>query len=125
MLRFRAGGRRRYVAIAAALPAAIVSVLAFQAPRASAAAGPVITSGSCGVTSYYLRCEVAWSGGTAPTTARWAAISGSSIGATQASGQESVAEGNCVPDGFYEVKVTVTDAAGLSASTFLGGYCDA
>jgi hypothetical protein len=31
--------------------------------------------------------------------------------------------GNCVPQDFYEIKVTVTDAAGLSATTYTGGRC--
>jgi hypothetical protein len=97
------------------------------APTADAATGPVITQASCSESSFFFQCQISWSGGTDPSAVQWAAWANSSIGGsvTNPGTHRSLGEGNCVPNTSYEVKATVTDASGLSASTFLGGHCDA
>jgi hypothetical protein len=113
-------------ALAATIGIAAFSALgAAIAPAAEAASGPVFTSGYCNSSSFFVKCPVTWSGGTAPYTVQWGpgqniAFSGS--GTT--SGNSAVPGGNCIPDTLYVVKVTVTDAQGLSATTYLGGRCD-
>jgi hypothetical protein len=108
-------------ALAAVLPLAIA-----LAPPAEAATGPVITHVSCSATSYFFECTVDWSGGTDPSTVQWVAVANSDISGsdTDAAAHYSIGEGNCVPGPSYEVKATVTDAAGLSASAYTGGPCD-
>ena len=117
--------RVRSLALSGAIAAVLPVAVAVASP-AAAAAGPAITRGSCSTTSYYFQCQISWAGGADPATVHWAAVASSSVGGSQTSpsAHSSLAEGNCVPGGFYEVKATVTDAAGLSASTFLGGHCD-
>jgi len=105
--------------------AAFTALAGAVAPSAEAASGPVFTSGYCNSSSFFVQCPVAWSGGTAPYTVQWGPgqnISFSGSGTT--SGNTAVPGGNCIPDTLYEVKVTVTDAQGLSATTYLGGRCD-
>jgi hypothetical protein len=118
--------RRRALGATIATTAAAAAV-AGLAPAAQAASGPVITSGSCTATSFFFECPVTWAGGTDPATVQWTAVAHSSISGsiTNAPAHTSTGEGNCVPNSSFEVKVTVTDARGLSASTFLGGPCDA
>jgi hypothetical protein len=122
MRRFRTRSLVISGAAAAILPAAVA-----LASSAAAATGLAITHGSCSVSSYFFQCQIDWAGGTDPVTVQWVALEDSSIGGSETNPQTrlSLAEGNCIPGGFFEVKATVTDAAGLSASTFLGGYCDA
>jgi hypothetical protein len=114
-------------ALAATMGIAAFSALgAAIAPAAEAASGPVFTSGSCNSSSFFVECPVTWSGGTAPYTVQWTPVANflSSGGTSTTSGNSSMTAGNCVPDTLYEVKVTVTDAAGLAATTYLGGRCD-
>jgi hypothetical protein len=120
-LRFRS----KALAISVAAATLSAGAIAIAAP-VSAAAGPVITHGSCGSSNFSIQCQITWSGGTDPSTVRWIAVANSSIGGslTNPSTHSSIGFGNCIPNGFYEVKATVTDAHGLSASTFLGGNCD-
>jgi hypothetical protein len=117
--------RRKTLAISLAAVALSFGATAV-ASSADAAAGPVITHGSCGSSSFAIQCQITWAGGTDPSTVQWTAVAHSSIGGsvTNPVTHTSIGEGNCIPNGFYEVKATVTDAAGLSASTFLGGPCD-
>ena len=94
---------------------------------ARAAAGPTITYASCGDTSYVVSCKISWSGGSSPFLVTWTAIEGPmspSGGSGSVTSQFVYVGGNCVPQDFYEVKVTITDAAGLSATTYAGGRCD-
>jgi hypothetical protein len=95
------------------------------APAADAASGPVITNGSCNASSFFVTCPVTWSGGTSPFTFTWTPVANfiSSGGTGTTTAHSSVGAGNCIPDSLYEVKFTVTDAAGLTATTFLGGHC--
>jgi hypothetical protein len=105
---------------------ALTAVAGALAPSAQAASGPVITSGSCSESLYFFQCQITWAGGTDPSTVQWTAAANSAIGGslTNPSTHSSRGDGNCVPNTFYEVKATVTDAHGLSASTYLGGHCD-
>jgi hypothetical protein len=118
-------GRRTLAAAGAA--AGLLSGVIAMAPSASAATGPTITRGSCSESSFFFQCQISWTGGTDPSTVRWTAQANGSIGGstTNSAAHVSLGQGNCVPNTSYEVKATVTDANGLSASTFLGGHCDA
>jgi hypothetical protein len=113
--------------LAASGAAAVLLGVVAMAPSADAATGPTITRGSCSESSFFFQCQITWAGGTDPATVRWTAQANSSIGSSQTSpaAHSSLGQGNCVPNTSYEVKATVTDANGLSASTFLGGHCDA
>jgi hypothetical protein len=117
---------RSTLAASGAAVALLLGVVA-MAPSADAATGPTITRGSCSESSFFFQCQITWAGGTDPSTVRWTAQVNSSIGGslTNPAAHSSLGEGNCVPNTSYEVKATVTDASGLSASTFLGGHCDA
>lgn len=121
-MNLRLRGKALGITVAAA---ALTALTGAMAPSAEAASGPVFTSGYCSSESFDVQCPVTWSGGTAPYTVQWGpgqniAFSGS--GTT--SGNSAAPGGNCVPDTLYVVKVTVTDATGLSATTYLGGRCD-
>lgn len=107
--------------VLALAPAAIT-----LAPPASAATGPTVTGAFCGDTSFVATCTVSWSGGTSPFLVTWSALEGPmspSGGSGTVTGRSVNVGGNCVPENFYEVKVTITDANGLSATTFAGGRC--
>jgi hypothetical protein len=118
-------GRRTLAASGVAI--SLLTGAIVLAPSAGAATGPTITRGSCSESSFFFQCQITWSGGTDPSTVRWTALANSSIGGstTNPAAHTSLGQGNCVPNTSYEVKATVTDANGLSASTFLGGHCDA
>ena len=96
------------------------------APAARAATGPTFTRASCGDTSFLATCTFTWSGGTSPFTLNWTDVKGlsSSGGSGTVAGDSASVSANCIPQSFYEVKMTVTDAAGSSATTFAGGTCD-
>jgi hypothetical protein len=118
--------RRKTLATSGAAAVLLAGVIA-AAPSADAATAPTITQGTCSESSFFFQCQISWSGGTDPSTVQWVAWANSSIGnsETNSAAHSSLGEGNCVPNSFYEVKATVTDANGLTASTFLGGHCDA
>jgi hypothetical protein len=106
---------------------ALAAVAITQASPARAAAGPTVTYASCGDTSYLVTCEFSWSGGTSPFVVTWAAIESPmspSGGSESVTGHSVYVSGNCVPQAFYEVKATITDAKGLSATAYAGGRCD-
>jgi hypothetical protein len=110
---------------AAGVATALLTGMTALAPSAGAATGPTITRGSCGDASFAYTCQLTWTGGTDPSTVAWTAMENDTVSFSQtnAAAHTSVGGGNCVPNGFYEVKATVTDANGLSATTFLGGRC--
>jgi hypothetical protein len=117
---------RKAQVVSGLLLAAAAAATAPASP-AGAAAGPAFTYASCGDTSFLVTCTFTWSGGTSPYTATWTAIEGPmspSGGSGSFTGNTAYAGGNCVPQNFYEVKMTVTDAAGLSATTYAGGRCN-
>jgi hypothetical protein len=118
---------RRKTLVLSGTAVAVVSSLLAVAPSADAATGPTITQASCSESSYFFQCQIGWSGGTDPSAVRWVAVANSSIGGslTNPAAHSSLSSGNCIPGSSYEVKATVTDATGLSASRFLGGPCDA
>ncbi len=106
-----------------------LAAVAFAPPSpVQAASGPTFTSSPCGDTSHVATCTISWSGGTAPFTVAWSSIGAppSSSGGTftGVTSYSINAGGEYVPQTFYEVKVTVTDAAGLSATTYAGGRCN-
>ena len=121
-------GRPIRAQVASGFILALAAVAAAPASPVQAAAGPTITNSSCSDTSYLATCTISWSGGTPPFTVTWSSIGAplSSSGGTFSgvTGYSVNVGGQCVPQTFYEVKVTVTDAAGLSATTYAGGRCN-
>jgi hypothetical protein len=106
---------------------AVATVPIALASPAHAATGPTITYASCGDTSYFVTCEFSWSGGTSPFVVTWSAVEGPmspSGGSGSVTGHSVYVGGNCVPQTFYEVKATIKDANGLSATGYAGGRCD-
>lgn len=105
---------------------ALLTAAGAAAPAADAATGPTFTQVYCGDTSYVASCEFVWSGGTSPYTFSWTAVRGLSGtgGSDTTAGNSAHVASNCIPQNFFEVKATVTDAAGLSATTYAGGTCD-
>jgi hypothetical protein len=117
----------RALGIAAGL-VALPAMGAVAAPSAQAASGPVITVAECDSYSYGAYCWVEWSGGTAPYTVQWTPQQGwlsSTPTTTTTSGNAAYTGNGCIPDDGVEIKVTVTDANGLSASTETGTRCSA
>ena len=105
----------------------LAAVAVAPASPAQAAAGPTFTYASCGDTSFLTTCEFSWSGGTSPFAVTWSSIESPMSpngGSFSVTGNSVYVGGNCVPQSFYEVKVTITDAAGLSATAYAGGRCD-
>ena len=98
------------------------------APAAQAASGPVITGDECDSYSYSAYCWVQWSGGTAPYTVQWTPVQGwlfANPRTITTSGNASSFGNNCIPNDGVVIKVTVTDAQGLSTTTETGTGCAA
>jgi hypothetical protein len=110
--------------ITAGAVSALMLGAAVLAPAADAASGPVITGGGCAAStgSYFISCQVDWSGGTSPFNVTWTAVSASSIsGGGSTTNHYSDATGECYSS--FEVEATVTDAKGLSTHAYMGGSC--
>jgi hypothetical protein len=108
------------------LAATVLPVTASAAADGTAtpAAAPTITRAYCGSgITYWIECDAWWEGGTDPAVATWTAVSGAWINrsATDPVARHTIGYGNCIPGSFFVVKVTVTDAAGLSTSTQVPG----
>jgi hypothetical protein len=119
--------RRRFRGNAPAILGSVVALMlgaAVMAPAADASSGPVVTGGGCAVEfgTYFISCQVDWTGGTGPFSVTWTAEYDSSIsGGGSTSKYYSDAQGECY--GSFEVKATVTDATGLSDYAYMGGTC--
>jgi hypothetical protein len=115
--------RRKAPAVAGAILALMLGAVV-MAPAAHASSGPVITGGGCTPEfgTYFISCQVDWTGGTGPFSVKWTAEYASSIsGGGTTSEYYSDAQGECY--GSFEVQATVTDATGLSTYADMGGTC--
>ncbi|BCJ68431.1 hypothetical protein [Polymorphospora rubra] len=111
-------------AASAVVLAGAPSAAAPAPPSAVASAGPVITSAYCFPGStYLLSCEARWTGGTDPAVGQWNAVSGGWISSSQTDpvAHVTLGSGNCIPGSFFVIRVTITDAAGLSDTRLVSG----